>query len=184
MVAALADAGLPVTTAPGPSAVIAALSISGLPTDRFVMEGFVPRKRGERDGLYEVWAREPRTIVAYESPQRLAATLVELAEKFPQRRAAVARELTKIHEEVWRGTVAELAERASSSDVIGEIVLMLAPAEAPVAVDDDTVRAALREQLDAGASTRDAAAFVAATFGLAHRHAYELALSLRRDDNR
>ena len=102
VVAAVAAAGLEVTTAPGPSAVVAALSISGLPTERFVMEGFIPRKAGERRALYEQWRHESRTIVFYESPQRLATTLREMSELFAERRCCVAREMTKLHEEVLR----------------------------------------------------------------------------------
>jgi 16S rRNA (cytidine1402-2'-O)-methyltransferase len=107
--AAVIDAGLRVSTAPGPSAVIAALSVSGLTTDRFVMEGFLSRKSGERAKRYEEWASEERTIVFYESPQRVSAVVGELAELFPDRRVALARELTKLHEEVIRGTLAELS---------------------------------------------------------------------------
>ena len=109
VVAAVAAAGLRVSTAPGPSAVVAALSISGLPTERFIMEGFFPRKANDRARLVASWAEEERTIVFYESPQRLAGVLSELAQTFPDRRVAVVRELTKLHEEVIRGTTREVA---------------------------------------------------------------------------
>jgi len=179
VVAAVAQAGLVVSTAPGPSAVIAALTISGLPTERFVMDGFVPRKRGEREALYAQWAREARTIVFYESPQRLGATLSELAGHFENRRVAVAREITKMHEEVLRGTLREVADVIATRDVLGEIVVVLEGApEAPQA-DDETIRAALREQLASGASVRDAVASVADEFGTSHRSAYKLALEVR-----
>ncbi len=182
VVAAVAEAGLRVTTAPGPAAVIAALTISGLATDRFVMEGFMGRKVGEREALYRQWTNEPRTIVFYESPQRLAATLSELAEHFPERRVAVAREITKLHEEVVRGTVREVADIFGNRDVVGEVVVVLAGApEAPI-VDDDMVRAALREQLASGASVRDAVSHVADALGVAHRSAYQLALRLRASE--
>ena len=184
VVAAVADAGLDVTTAPGPSAVIAALTISGLATDRFCMEGFLPRKGGERDARFQRWVGEDRTIVFYESPQRLAATLTELVESFGQRRVAVAREMTKMHEEVLRGTVEEIARKVAEREVLGEIVVVLegAPVAAPVSFD--LVREALQEQLETGATTRDAVAYVGEMFAIAHREVYQLALELRSGGGR
>jgi len=182
VVAAVADAGLVVSTVPGPSAVIAALSISGLPTERFCMEGFVPRKRGERELLYAQWTREYRTIVFYESPQRLATTLAELAEHFADRRVAVAREITKLHEEVVRGTLRDVASAISARDVLGEIVVVLEGAPPALDVDDDTIRAALVDQLGTGVSVRDASASVADVFGVSHRVVYQLALEVRASD--
>ncbi|HEY5110117.1 MAG TPA: 16S rRNA (cytidine(1402)-2'-O)-methyltransferase [Acidimicrobiales bacterium] len=182
VIAAVAQAGLVVTTAPGPAAVIAALTISGLPTERFVMDGFVPRKTGERELLYGQWSREARTIVFYESPQRLGTTLAELAAHFPQRRVAVAREITKLHEEVIRGTLQQVATLIASRDVLGEIVVVLEGAPEALAVDDQMVRAALVEQLTGGASVRDAVSYVADSLGVAHRVVYRLALELRAND--
>ena len=180
VVAAVAAAGYRVTTAPGPSAVVAALSVSGLPMERFVLDGFVPRKAGERRALYDAWAREDRTIVAYESPQRLAATLDELAQRFPARRVAIVRELTKLHEEVLRGSLAEVAELVGAREVRGEVVLVLDGASRPV-LDGSLVRAALAERLGAGASLRDAVADVVGDLGVTHREAYEMALALRAE---
>jgi 16S rRNA (cytidine1402-2'-O)-methyltransferase len=182
-VAAVAAAGLRVTTAPGPSAVVAALTISGLPTDRFVMEGFMARKFGERELLYAQWVNEQRTIVFYESPQRLAATLAEMVVQFGSRRVAVAREITKLHEEVLRGTVEEIAEFVSGREVLGEIVVVLDGMHEVEVVDDELIRAALRDQIDEGVSTRDAVAFVEEALGVAHRAVYRLALELRADDS-
>jgi 16S rRNA (cytidine1402-2'-O)-methyltransferase len=182
VVAAVAAAGLRVTTAPGPSAVIAALTISGLPTDRFAMEGFLPRKFGERELLYAQWVNEPRTIVFYESPQRLAATLAEMAAQFGERRMCVAREITKLHEEVLRGTVEEIAAFVAGREVLGELVVVLEGAHEIEVIDDELIRAALRDQIDAGASTRDAVAFVAESLGVGHRGVYQMALELRADD--
>lgn len=182
VVAAVAEAGLRVTTAPGPAAVIAALTISGLATDRFVMEGFVGRKVGERELLYRQWIREPRTIVFYESPQRLSTTLNELSVHFADRRVAVVREITKFHEEVVRGTVRDVADIFGARDVMGEIVVVLAGAPAALAVDDETVRAALVDQMASGLSVRDAVSYVADTLGVAHRSAYQLALQLRASE--
>ena len=179
VVAAVAGAHLGVTTVPGPSAVIAALSVSALDTERFVMDGFLPRKAGERAQRYAQWAREPRTIVVYESPQRLKATLEELAEHFGERRLAVARELTKMHEEVVRGTAVEVRDLFRPREVLGEVVIVLEGAVASNDVDDETLRRALEEQLASGASVRDAVAFVADTLGVSHRATYQLALQLR-----
>jgi 16S rRNA (cytidine1402-2'-O)-methyltransferase len=181
-VAAVAQAGLVVTTAPGPSAVIAALTISGLSTERFVMEGFLARKAGEREALYAQWQRESRTIVFYESPQRLSTTLREMAQHFGERQIAVAREITKLHEEVVRGDVASVANIFASREVLGEIVVVLEGSTQIVPVDDDVVRAALAEQLDRGVSVRDAVAFVEEALGVPHRSTYLLAIALRVDE--
>jgi 16S rRNA (cytidine1402-2'-O)-methyltransferase len=182
VVAAVAAAGFAVTTAPGPSAVVAALTISGLPTERFAMEGFMPRKAGEREAWYDQWLHELRTIVFYESPQRLAATLNEMVEPFGSRRICVAREITKLHEEVLRGTVAEIAELVHAREVLGEIVVVLEGNLEVEVVDDELIRAALRDQVDEGASTRDAVSYVAESLGVAHRIVYQMALELRADD--
>lgn len=182
VVAAVAAAGLVVTTAPGPSAVVAALTISGLSSERFAMEGFMARKAGEREALYAQWMHEPRTIVFYESPQRLATTLNEMAARFSARRACVAREITKLHEEVLRGTVAEIANLVNAREVLGEIVVVLEGNTEVEVIDDELIRAALRDQVDAGASTRDAVSFVAESLGVARRVVYQMALALRVED--
>jgi 16S rRNA (cytidine1402-2'-O)-methyltransferase len=181
VVAAVIDAGLRVTTAPGPSAVIAALTVSGLSTERFVMEGFLPRKSGERARRYEEWANEERTIVFYESPQRVASVVGELAERFLGRRVAVARELTKLHEEVIRGTVSEVADELSRRDVLGEVVVVLEGAMLSDAVEDEVVLAALAEQRSEGVTTRDAVDYVSSMLGVPHRDVYQLALGARKD---
>jgi 16S rRNA (cytidine1402-2'-O)-methyltransferase len=180
VVAAVIEAGLVVTTAPGPSAVVAALTISGLSTERFVMEGFLPRKSSERAKFYEQWAREERTIVFYESPQRLKGVVRELADIFPTRRVAIAREMTKLHEEVLRGRLADVAVALDQREVIGEIVVVLEGVSFTPAVEDDVVRAALVEQFDVGASTRDAVDYVAEMLGVARREVYQHALDLRK----
>jgi 16S rRNA (cytidine1402-2'-O)-methyltransferase len=182
VVAAVADAGLVVTTAPGPSAVVAALTISGLPIERFAMEGFMPRKAGEREVLYAQWRHEARTIVFYESPQRLGATLSEMVSPFASRRICIAREITKLHEEVIRGSVADVAALVNAREILGEIVVVLEGNDEVTIVDDDLIRAALRDQVDAGSSTRDAVASVAESLGVSHRSVYQMALELRADD--
>jgi 16S rRNA (cytidine1402-2'-O)-methyltransferase len=179
LVRAAADAGFVVEVIPGPSAVVSALVASGLPTGRFVFEGFLPRKgsgRGER--LTEL-ASERRTVVLYEAPHRLAATLADLERSFgPGRRVAVARELTKLHEQVWRGTVADAVAWAAESTPKGEIVLVVDGADEAPPAGDDAVEAALRALLDAGRSKRDAVAEVASTLGVPKRHVYALATDL------
>ena len=181
VVAAVIDAGLRVTTAPGPSAVIAALTVSGLSTERFVMEGFLPRKAGERAQRYEEWASEERTVVFYESPQRVASVVGELAERFPGRRVAIARELTKLHEEVIRGTLSDVADKLSRRDVLGEVVVVLEGATLSEAVEDEVVVAALVEQWSEGVTTRDAVDYVSKMLGVPHRDVYQLALAARKD---
>lgn len=179
VVAAVVAAGFRVSTIPGPSAVIAAITISGLASDRFIMEGFLSRKAGERHTRYDEWTHEVRTVVFYESPQRLRVTLDELATRFPQRRAAVVREVTKLHEEVLRGTLDELSQLYSSTEILGEIVVVLAGAEPAPAVSSAAIELALEAALAAGASLRDAVSHVVSELNVAHRDAYELALVLR-----
>jgi 16S rRNA (cytidine1402-2'-O)-methyltransferase len=179
VIAAVADAGLEVTTAPGPSAVIAALTISGLATERFCMEGFIPRKAGDRERLYAQWTNETRTVIFYESPQRLSTTLTEMMGLFGDRRVAVAREITKLHEEVLRGTVRAVAEMVAGREILGEIVVVLEGAGEAPPIDDRAVRDALHEQLNRGATTRDAVSFVEQSLGVAHRVVYQLALDMR-----
>jgi len=179
LVRAAAAAGFVVEVIPGPSAVISALVASGLPTGRFVFEGFLPRKgsgRGER--LTEL-ASERRTVVLYEAPHRLEATLADLERTFgAERRVVVARELTKLHEEVWRGTVANAVAWAGEHEPRGEIVLVVDGADEAPPAGDEAVVAALKDRLAAGESTRDAVAEVASTLGVPKRHVYALATGL------
>jgi 16S rRNA (cytidine1402-2'-O)-methyltransferase len=159
--------GLPVEVLPGPSAVLTALVASGLPAERFRFAGFLPRKRGELSRL----ASASETLVAFESPRRLAATLELLAEQEPGRPAAVCRELSKLHEEVRRGTVAELAEHYRRSPPRGEIVLVLAGAAEGAAQLGEAL-AALRELVEAGAKPRPAAAALARLTGVPANELY------------
>ncbi len=176
LVRAAADAGVRVTVLPGASAVLGALAVAGLPTDRFVFEGFAPRKRGERLRWLGVLAAEPRTAVLFESPNRLAAMLADMVTVFgPDRRAVVVRELTKLHEEVRRGTVAELAGWAAEG-VRGEIVVVLAGAPTvPVSFEDAVAQ--VRERIGRGERRKDAAAAVAATCTFGARDLYEATLA-------
>lgn len=173
LVAAAAEAGVTVTAIPGPSAVLTALAVSGLPTDRFCFEGFLPRK-GRTASLREL-ASEPRTLVFFESPHRIADALVDLATVFgPERRAAVCRELTKLHEEVARGTLAELAERYAEG-TRGELVIVVAGAER-AAVSFDDALAQVRALTASGARLKEATSEVAEATGLSRRELYEAAL--------
>jgi 16S rRNA (cytidine1402-2'-O)-methyltransferase len=168
------EAGIRVTTLPGPSAVTAALAISGLPSDRFCFEGFPPRKAGERSRRLESLAGEERTIVFFEAPHRLHASLEAMAAAFgPDRRAAVCRELTKTYEEVRRGTLAELAEWASG-EVRGEITLVVAghePAHEEPDIDELVAEVARRE--DVGVPRKQAIVDVARSAGIPKRELYD-----------
>lgn len=175
LVDAAVAAGVTVTVLPGPSAVLTALAVSGLPTDRFTFEGFLPRKHGDRMSALREVADERRTMVFFESPNRLAASLVDLAEVLgADRRVVVCRELTKFFEEVKRGTAAELAEWAAAG-VKGEIAIVVAGAEKRV-LDLATGVAEVLAQVAAGARLKEAAADVSAVSGLGKRDLYEAAL--------
>ncbi len=175
LVRAALDAGVPVTAAPGPSAVTTALALSGLPCDRFCFEGFLPRTPGARRSRLRALAAEDRTLVFFEAPHRIAGALADLAEAFgADRPAALCRELTKTYEEVVRRPLGELAEWAADGDARGEITLVVAGAPAMPAVrpDDDTLRAAVAEREAAGLSRRDAITEVATAYGLRRREVY------------
>jgi 16S rRNA (cytidine1402-2'-O)-methyltransferase len=179
LVSAAAAAGVTVTAIPGPSAVLTALALSGLPTDRFCFEGFLPRKGGDRRRVLSALAREPRTMVFFESPNRLADALTDVASVLgAERRVAVVRELTKMFEEVKRGTAEELAAWASAG-VKGEICVVIEGAEA-VTIDLATGIAQVRSLVDSGSRLKDAAGEVAEATGLSKRELYEGALAARR----
>jgi len=161
LVQACVAAGLAVEVLPGPSAALAALVASGLPAETWRFVGFLPRKKGE---LAQVFAA-PETVVAFESPHRVAASLAALAAIDPQRDVAVCRELTKVHEEVVRGNAAELAQRFGARETKGEIVLVVAGAP-PADGDLDAALEALRRLVDAGAKARPAAAVVSDLTGV------------------
>jgi 16S rRNA (cytidine1402-2'-O)-methyltransferase len=182
VVAAAAQAGLTVTVIPGPSAVLAALVCSGLPTDRFCFEGFLPRSGRDRRERLESLALEPRTSVLFEAPGRVAATLCDLAEACGDgRQAAIARELTKVHEEVWRGSLAEAASWAGAQPIRGEVVLVLsgAPETEVSTVSDEVLTAALVERLALGERTRGVVDDIAEAFGVPRRRVYHLALAVK-----
>jgi 16S rRNA (cytidine1402-2'-O)-methyltransferase len=176
LVAAAVTAGHAVEVVPGPSASLAALVVSGLPAGRFVFEGFLPRKGSGRTARLAEVAGERRTVVLYEAPHRLARTLADLAGSCgPARRVALARELTKLHEEVWRGTLAEAVGHVDLVAPRGEYVVVLEGAPEPAAVPDGEIEVALARRRAAGVSTRDAVADVARELGVAKRRVYDLA---------
>ena len=182
LVRAALDAGLPVSAAPGPSAVTTALALSGLPCDRFCFEGFLPRRGGERRSRLAALATEERTLVLFEAPHRLAEMLVDAVAAFgPDRAAAVCREMTKIHEEVRRGGLGELAAWARESTVRGEITLVIAGAVAtPVDLSDvDLAELVAAAEAD-GTPRKEAIASIAKTHGRPRREVYEAVLRYRR----
>lgn len=182
LVRAAHEAGVPVTAAPGPSAVTTALVLSGLPCDRFCFEGFLPRRPTERRARLAALAGEERTIVLFEAPHRLAACLVDLAAVFgPDRAAAVCRELTKTFEEVRRATLGELAEWAGADGARGEITVVVAgaaPAPAP-RPDEAGLAEEVRAAEAAGTPRREAIAAVARAHALPKRDVYDAVLRHR-----
>jgi len=176
LVAAAAASGYRVEVVPGPSASVAALVGSGLPTGRFVFEGFLPRKGSGRSERLAELAGERRTIVLYEAPHRLARTLDDLAATLEgDRRVVLARELTKLHEETWRGTLDEAITRVAEGAPRGEYVIIIDGAPPPTMATDAELVAALADAVTAGRSTRDATTLVAGRFGVPKRRVYDLA---------
>ena len=174
LVAACADAGIPVEVVPGPSAVTAALAVSGLPTDRFAFEGFLPRSGAARRGRLSALASEPRTTVLFESPRRVSRTLDDLLGACGDRRAALCRELTKLHQEVIRARLSELARAVRDRELKGEVTLVVEGAREPKATGsvDDAVELA-RGLVAGGARKRDAAKEAATRTGVSARTVYE-----------
>ncbi|WP_184829444.1 16S rRNA (cytidine(1402)-2'-O)-methyltransferase [Jiangella mangrovi] len=180
LVAAAVDAGVRVTAVPGPSAVLTALALSGLPVDRFCFEGFPPRRPGERARVFGALADEPRTMVFFESRHRLAETLRSMATAFGDgRAAAVCRELTKTHEEVKRGPLAELAGWAETDGPLGEITIVVggAPPRAAATVADAVALVAERETT--GVRRKEAIADVARELGLSKRDVYNAVVAAK-----
>lgn len=179
LVAAIVESRHVVTAVPGPSAALAALTISGLPTERFVFEGFLPRSGSDRSERLAALARESRTMVLFEAPHRIERTLDDLITSCGDERAvAVCRELTKLHEEVSRGSLAEVRSRLGEPR--GEYVIVLGGAPTSVGASADEIDHMLRHELASGASTRDAAATVAEMTGESRKVLYTRALELGR----
>ncbi|MFE1264917.1 16S rRNA (cytidine(1402)-2'-O)-methyltransferase [Streptomyces albogriseolus] len=186
LVAAAVERDIRVTAVPGPSAVLTALALSGLPVDRFCFEGFLPRKAGERLGRLREVADERRTLVYFEAPHRLDDTLAAMAEVFgAERRAAVCRELTKTYEEVRRGPLAELAAWAAEG-VRGEITVVVegAPEKGPEEIDDAELVRRVRVREEAGERRKEAIAAVAAEAGLPKRQVFDAVVAAKNADGR
>jgi len=192
LVAAVIEAGHTVEAVPGPSAVLAALAVAGLPTTRFAFAGFLPRRAGERDAWLRNWSARPETLVLFESPRRVSATLARLAEILGDRPACVARELTKLHEEVARGSLRALAKKFSTG-ARGEVTIVVGGCPQKTAADgasgpgsplDAALDAEIRAQLASGEPTRAIAARLALQFGVPRRDVYARTLEIRaREDS-
>jgi 16S rRNA (cytidine1402-2'-O)-methyltransferase len=174
------EAGLQVTSVPGPSAALAALTSAGLPTDTFLFAGFLPPKGGQRRKRLEELKPVPATLIFYETGSRLAAALADMTEVYGAREAAIAKELTKLHESVARGTPAELAAAVDSMELKGEFVVLVGPPNPDEAeIGDEAIVASLQQALQQE-SFRDAVRSVADKFKLKRSRVYELGLTLER----
>ncbi|MEZ5171814.1 MAG: 16S rRNA (cytidine(1402)-2'-O)-methyltransferase [Acidimicrobiia bacterium] len=179
LVRVASGAGVPVEVVPGPNAALTALVLSGLPAERFVFEGFLPRKGRARAERLDALAAEHRTSILYESPNRVVALVGDLAAELgSDRRVTLVRELTKVHEEVWRGTVGEAVEHLAGREPRGEYVVVVEGAP-PVEVPESDVRDAVAAALDRGATGRDAADEVATSLGVPRNLAYRIATELK-----
>ena len=178
LVSACIKANIPVTPLPGASAVLSALAASGLPTDRFYFGGFLPQSGKKKRDLLESLSVIPSTLVFYESPKRLAATLEVMIDLYPERQAVVARELTKLHESFYYGTVISLYQDLKDQSLKGEAVLMLGPLEQDQNISEDDIEQRLIRALADGYSRRDASQMIAEQTGLAKKDIYKIAISL------
>jgi 16S rRNA (cytidine1402-2'-O)-methyltransferase len=176
LVRAAIERGIPVVPIPGPSAVVSALIVSGLPTDRFIYLGFLPRRPAARRQLLQDISQERRTLVAFESPHRLVATLTEIERTLGERPVVVARELTKLHEEVLRGKPAELLHHFAERTPKGEITLVIGGEQGKECWDDEKVTAAIAERMASGESPVVAAKALAKLSGRSRREIYRLAI--------
>jgi 16S rRNA (cytidine1402-2'-O)-methyltransferase len=172
LVRACVAEGIDVRVVPGPSAVVAALVVSGMPTDRFAYEGFLPRKAGERRARLRAFRGDPRTVVLFESPHRVATLLRDVLVELGDRPTALARELTKLHEEVVRGRASEVLAHLADHELKGEVVVVLHGEVAPSALDLDELVGEARALVDAGMKKRSAASEVARKYGASANEVY------------
>jgi len=177
LVRASVDAGIEVRVVPGPSAVLSALVVSGLPTDRFVFEGFLPRRAGDRRMRLRGLAHDRRTVVLFESPHRVATLLRDVLVELGNRQVAIARELTKLHEEVIRGRISEVLARLSDVELKGELVVVLEGSLRPQVLDHEELVEEARALVQAGMRKRDAASEVARKRGASANAIYESLLA-------
>ncbi len=181
LVGAAIEAGVKVVPIPGASAVTACLSVAGLPTDRFVFEGFVPTRAVARRKFYQALAEESRTIVCYEAGRRLVASLGDLAGAMGSREVVVGREVSKLYEDFTRGPVGEVCEELATAPVRGEVTLLIAGAAADRRADPEEVRRRIGELRDQGLRMKDVARRVAAETGWSNREVYELGIAEDRE---
>lgn len=180
LVRAAIEAGHPVHAVPGPAAFVMAATISGLPTQRIAFDGFLPRSGAERRNALTEIARERRTTVIYEAPHRLVRTVEDLYEACGgERRVAIARELTKMHETVWRGTLDEAVTFVNGNEPRGEYAIVIAPAgDDSAEITDELIAGELRSRVDAGISKRDAVDEVTTALGVPRKRVYAVSLAL------
>lgn len=176
------ELGLPVTACPGPSAVLTGLALSGLPTDRFLFAGFVPQKQGERKRLFAEFEKLKATLIFFESPHRIVETLQDLGLALPGRQIAVTRELTKLHEEVLRGSAHEIAETLAARPAVkGEITLIVGPPLEDEAVSDEVLAEAIAVAIQVMSASK-AASEIAKRFNLNRSDIYQLILTMKGQD--
>jgi 16S rRNA (cytidine1402-2'-O)-methyltransferase len=177
-------AGLQVVPLPGPSAVAAVLSASGLPTDRFVFEGFLPAKKQERETRLKSLRAESRTVVFYEAPHRLQESLSDMLHLLGDREIVVAREVSKIHEEYLRGTIAEVISQLGERDVKGEITVVVHGSSGESPVSEGEIETEIRRLIDGGVGVKQISELLGTRYRLAKREVYQLALQLKTSQKR
>jgi len=182
LVRASVDAGIEVRVVPGPSSLLSALVVSGLPTDRFVFEGFLPRRAGDRRMRLRGLAYDRRTVVLFESPHRVTTLLRDVLVELGNRRVAIARELTKLHEEVIRGRISDVLARLPDLGLKGELVVVLEGSRRPQVVDQEELVGEARALVQAGMRKRDAASEVARKRGASANAIYESLLEADRSE--
>ena len=180
LIRAAAGKGVPVTPVPGVSAATAALSVSGLATDRFVFQGFLPARQSRRKEALRLLQDEERTLVFYEAPHRIRESITDMREVLGDREAVVGRELTKVHEELLRGTLSELAAGLEEAAPRGEFVMVVAGCDDAPGVDEKTLRAEVERLLEAGHTANDTAKLMAQNFSLVKRDVYRLVLEVAK----
>lgn len=179
LVGQVREAGLTVEVVPGASAVMAGLSLSGLPTDRFLFEGFLPPKQQARRRQLAALSSVKASLVFYETVKRVQAVLIDMQSELGDRRAALCRELTKLHQEIIEGSISELIELLETRDLKGELVIVVAPPQEQT-ISDAQIEDALTQEVAKGASMRDAVAHVVETFEAPKKHVYDLSVQLKK----
>ncbi len=180
LIRAAAEKGVAVTPVPGVSAAVAALSVCGLATDRFVFQGFLPARQGKRRETLRQLQGDDRTLVFYEAPHRIREALADMGEVLGDRAAVVGRELTKVHEELLRGRLSQLAGELEETPARGEFVIVVEGRGETPGVDEETLRAEIGKLLEAGRSANDVAKLIAQTFSLVKRDVYRLVLEVAK----